>query len=148
MTTRRKNVHFPSRVWLEPGNACLFHPSLQVSVKEACILTQGRWFFGTVAHHLLSLLVFQVKSLCFVPITPLSIYWPVVQRAVLVVSDQFQKDGKTDKGKQPWIFTGSTGAEAPILWLPNAKSRLIGKDPDAGKKLKAKREEGSRGWDG
>ena len=24
-------------------------------------------------------------------------------------------------------------AEAPILWLPNAKSQLIGKDPDAGK---------------
>ena len=25
------------------------------------------------------------------------------------------------------------GAEAPILWPPDAKSRLIGKDPDAGK---------------
>ena len=24
-------------------------------------------------------------------------------------------------------------AEAPILWQPDAKSRLIGKDPDAGK---------------
>ena len=39
------------------------------------------------------------------------------------------------KGNQPWIFTGSTDAEAEalILWPPNAKSRLIGKDPDAGK---------------
>ena len=38
------------------------------------------------------------------------------------------------KGNQPWIFTGSTDAkaEAPILWLPDAKSWLIGKDPDAG----------------
>ena len=36
---------------------------------------------------------------------------------------------------QPWIFTGRTDveAEAPILWPPGAKSRLIGKDPDAGK---------------
>ena len=37
------------------------------------------------------------------------------------------------KGNQPWIFIGRTDAEAPILWLPDAKSWLIGKDPDAGK---------------
>ena len=39
------------------------------------------------------------------------------------------------KGNQPWIFIGRTDAEAeaPILWLPNAKNWLIVKDPDAGK---------------
>ena len=39
------------------------------------------------------------------------------------------------KGNQPWIFIGRTDVEAetPIIWLPDAKSRLIGKDPDAGK---------------
>ena len=37
------------------------------------------------------------------------------------------------KGNQPWIFIGRAKAEAPILWPPHAKSRLIGKDPDAGK---------------
>ena len=37
------------------------------------------------------------------------------------------------KGTQPWIFIGRTIAEAPILWSPNVKSWLIGKDPDAGK---------------
>jgi len=39
------------------------------------------------------------------------------------------------KGNQPWIFIGRTDAEAeaPILWLPDEKSQLIGKDPDAGK---------------
>ena len=37
------------------------------------------------------------------------------------------------KGNQPWRFIGRTDAEAPILWPPNAKSWLIGKDPDAGK---------------
>ena len=39
------------------------------------------------------------------------------------------------KGNQPWIFTGRTDAEAeaPMLWPPDVKSRLIGKDPDAGK---------------
>ena len=39
------------------------------------------------------------------------------------------------KGNQSWIFIGNTDAEAetPILWPPDAKSWLIGKDPDAGK---------------
>ena len=39
------------------------------------------------------------------------------------------------KGNQPWIFIGRTDAEAaaPILWPPDAKSRLIRKDLDAGK---------------
>ena len=39
------------------------------------------------------------------------------------------------KGNQPWIFIGRTDAEAetPILWPPNGKNWLIGKDPDAGK---------------
>ena len=36
------------------------------------------------------------------------------------------------KGNQSWIFTGRTGAETPILWPPDVKSWLIGKDPDAG----------------
>ena len=35
------------------------------------------------------------------------------------------------KGNQPWIFIGRTDAEieAPILWPPDVKSQLIGKDP-------------------
>ena len=39
------------------------------------------------------------------------------------------------KGNQSWIFIGRTDAEteAPILWPPNANSRLIRKDSDAGK---------------
>ena len=39
------------------------------------------------------------------------------------------------KGNQPWIFIGSSDAEAEalILWLPDAKNWLLGKDPDAGK---------------
>ena len=32
------------------------------------------------------------------------------------------------KGNQSWIFIGRTDAEALILWPPDAKSRLIGKD--------------------
>ena len=39
----------------------------------------------------------------------------------------------TPKVNQPWIFIGRTEAEAPIIWPPDAKNQLIGKDPDAGK---------------
>ena len=39
------------------------------------------------------------------------------------------------KGDQSWVFTGRTDVEAetPILWPPDVKSWLIGKDPDSGK---------------
>ena len=39
------------------------------------------------------------------------------------------------KGNQPRMFIGRTDveAEAPIFWLPNVKSQLIEKDPDARK---------------
>ena len=37
------------------------------------------------------------------------------------------------KGNQPWIFIGRTDAEAPILWPPDAKNWLNGKDPNVGK---------------
>ena len=43
------------------------------------------------------------------------------------------------KGNQPLVFTGRTDAEAPIFWPPNVKSRLIRKDPDAGKDLSRRR---------
>ena len=38
------------------------------------------------------------------------------------------------KGNQSWIFIGMTdaGAEAPILWQPDAKNQLIRKDCEAG----------------
>ena len=44
------------------------------------------------------------------------------------------------KGNQPWIFIGRTDAEAeaPILWSPDMRSWLIGKDPEAGKDWKQK----------
>ena len=52
------------------------------------------------------------------------------------------------KGNQSWKSTGRTDAEAetPILWPPDSKVWLTGKDPDAGKRLKA--EGDKRGWDG
>ena len=42
------------------------------------------------------------------------------------------------KGDQSWVWMGRTDTEAetPILWPPDSKSWLIGKDPDAGKDWK------------
>ena len=39
------------------------------------------------------------------------------------------------KGNQTWVFIGRTDVEVeiPILWPPDAKNQLIGKDPDTGK---------------
>ena len=55
-------------------------------------------------------------------------------------------DGKEIKpvnpgGNQPWIVIGNTvaEAEAPILWPPDAKSQLIGKDPDVMKGWRQKK---------
>ena len=56
------------------------------------------------------------------------------------------------KWNPPWIFIGKTDAEAeaPIIWSPDGKNQLIGKDPDAGKdwrqKEKRAAEEKMVGW--
>ena len=51
------------------------------------------------------------------------------------------------KGYQSWVFIGRTDVETetPILWPPDAKNWLIGKDPDSGKDWG---EGDNRGWDG
>ena len=43
------------------------------------------------------------------------------------------------KGNQPWIFIERTDANALILWPPDAKSWLTGKDPNAGKDWRKKK---------
>ena len=47
------------------------------------------------------------------------------------------------KSNQSWIFIGRTDAEAeiPILWPPDVKNWLIGKDPDAGKDWRWEKQE-------
>ena len=53
------------------------------------------------------------------------------------------------KGNQSWISIGRTDAEAPVLWLPDGKNWLTGKDPDAGKDWRQEKgmtEDGMVGW--
>ena len=64
---------------------------------------------------------------------PKNWYFRTVVLEKTVESSLYSKEFKpvNPKVNQPWIFTGRTVAEveAPILWLPDANSQLIGKDP-------------------
>ena len=67
------------------------------------------------------------KNLCF---------WTVVLEKILESPlDSKEIQPVHPQGNQPWIFIGRTDteAEAPVLWAPDAKIQLTGKDPDAGK---------------
>ena len=66
------------------------------------------------------------KNLCF---------WTVMLEKNLESPLDSKIKSVNPKGNQPWIFIGRTKAEAEasILWPPDVKSWLIGKDPDAGK---------------
>ena len=63
-------------------------------------------------------------------------FWIVVLEKTLESPlDSKEIKAVNPKGNKPWIFIGRTvaQAEAPILWPHGAKSRFIGKDPNAGK---------------
>ena len=76
-------------------------------------------------------------------------FWTVVLEKTL----ESPLDGKeiqpvNPKGNQSWTFTGRTDVEAetPILWPPNGKNWLIGKDPDAGQEEKGTTEDEMIRW--
>jgi len=63
-------------------------------------------------------------------------FWTVVlEKTLESLSDCKEIKPVNPKGNQPWIFIGRTDAKSEdlILWPPDAKSWLIGRDPDAGK---------------
>ena len=66
------------------------------------------------------------KDWCFQTVVLEKIESPLDFKEIKLVSS---------KGNQSWIFIGRTDAEAeaPVLWPPDTKSRLIRKDPDAKK---------------
>ena len=59
-------------------------------------------------------------------------FW-VLKKTLVNSLDSKEIKPVNPKGNQPWIFIGRTDVEAetPILWPPDAKSWLIGKNPDA-----------------
>ena len=57
----------------------------------------------------------------------------VLEKTLESLLDSKEIKSANPKGTQSYMFIGRTDAEAPILWPPDAKSRLTGKDPDAEK---------------
>ena len=63
-------------------------------------------------------------------------FWTVVlEKTLESLLDSKEIKQVNPRGNQPWIFIGRTDARAgaPILWPPDVKSWLIGKDSDAAK---------------
>ena len=63
-------------------------------------------------------------------------FWTVLlQNTIESPLDSKEIQSVYPKGNQSWMFIGRTDVEteASIVWPPDAKSQLIGKDPDAGK---------------
>ena len=63
-------------------------------------------------------------------------FWTVVLKTLESPLDFKEIQPVNPKENQSWIFIGRTDAEALVLWPPDAKNWLIGKDPDVGKDLR------------
>ena len=63
-------------------------------------------------------------------------------------SKEINSKSVNSKGNQSWIFIGKTDAEVPIIWSPDVKNRLLGKDSVAGKdwRQEAKGRQRMRCW--
>ena len=128
------------RWWLQPWNEKTLapwkkgydQPRQHIKIRDITLLTKI---------HLVKAMVFPVvmygcesckeswvlKNWCF---------WTVVLEKTLESPlDCKEIQPVNPKGNQSWIFIGRTDAkaEAPILWPPDTKNWLIGKNPDAGK---------------
>ena len=140
------------RLWLQPWNWKMFTPWKKNNGKpRQCIQKQRHYFAdrGLCSHgcgfssshvwmweldHKES---WALKNWCFQSVGLVKILGsPLNSKGIKTVNL---------KGNQLWIFIGSTDAEAeaPIVWPPDSKSWLIGKDPDVGKDWR--QEKGTRG---
>ena len=77
-------------------------------------------------------------------------FWTVVlEKTLESLLDSKEIKAVNPKGNEHWIFIGRTDAEAPILWPPDVKNQLIGKDPGAEKfwgQEKTATEDEMTGW--
>ena len=65
----------------------------------------------------------------------------VLEKTLEIPLDSKEIKPINPKGNKSWIFIGGTDAEAAVLWPPDTKSWLIGKDPDAGNGWRQKEKE-------
>ena len=57
----------------------------------------------------------------------------MLQKTLEIQLDSKEIKSVNPEGNKFWVFVGRTDAEAPVLWPPDVNSRLLRKDPDAGK---------------
>ena len=109
-------IHIPPPFWTSLPSPSPSHPSRLI--QNPCL----SFLRCTANSHWLSILP---KNWCF---------WIVVlEKSFKSPLDCKKVKPVHPKGNQPLIFIERTAAETPVHWLPNAKSPLIGKDPDAEK---------------
>ena len=78
-------------------------------------------------------------------------FWTVVLEKTLESPlDSKEIQPVNPKSNQPWICIGRTDVEAetPLLWPPDVKNWLIGKDPKSGNNWRQEEEGNDRGWGG
>ena len=105
-------------VWIQPI----------LVLKPASVITKRKWCFA-VTYSLMKGSTWNLVSYIKIYNSFLLLKIPKIMKSIISSISDFPK------WNQPWIFIGRTDAvaEAPILWPPDVKRRLIRKDPDAGK---------------
>ena len=112
------------------------HPRQHIKSRDITLLTKVHLLkamvFPVVMNGCESWTIKKAKNWCF---------WAVVLKETLESPLDCKKIQPVHpKGNQSWICIGRADAEAesPILWPPDAKNWLIGKDPDSGKDWRQK----------
>ena len=118
-----------------------------MKLKDTCFFKKS---YDKPRHHIkeqtLPTKVHIVKAVVF-PVVSMDVSWTikkadcqcfqivVLEKTLESLLDSNEIKPVNPKGNEPWIFIGRTDAEAkaPIPWPPDAKSPVVGKDPDAGK---------------
>ena len=118
----------------------VIHNHKQVTIW--CVLSRSHMCLFTTKHPFLCKIIQLEDSRAGIQTQPQSSWRPSF---TLLIMSGARLDIKpvNPKGNQPWIFMGRTDAkaEAPVLWPPDAKCQLFGKDPDAEKDWRQKEKE-------
>ena len=130
-----------SHVWLY-ATLCIVHGILQVRILEWVDVSFSRGIFPTQGlnpglQHCKQILYqlshqgspkeegWVTKNWCFQTV--------VLEKTLESPLDSKEIKPVNTRGNQPWKFTGKADAKTPILWLLDAKTQLVKKDPHAGK---------------
>ena len=147
------------RWWLQPWNEKMLTPWKKSCDQPRQHIKKQRYYFASTGPSGQSC-GFSSSHVCIWELDYIEQWAPknwcfstlVLERTLESPLDNKEIQPVHPKGHQSWIFTERTDAEAEtlILWPPEAKNWLIGKDPDAGKdwrqEEKGTREDEMVGW--